>query len=103
MIDALAIYQIPRMLHEWGLDQFVVDRLSLDRPLADLSEWDAVVESQLNSEGQVAIAMVGKYMELLDAYKSLTEALTHAGIHNKTKVKIRYIDSELLEAGSLTA
>ncbi len=56
---------------------------------------DAVVDNQLNSEGEVVIAMVGKYMELLDAYKSLTEALIHAGIHNKTKVKIRYIDSEL--------
>ena len=57
-----------------------------------------MLENELNSEGQVTIAMVGKYMELLDAYKSLTEALIHAGIHNKTKVKIRYIDSELLES-----
>jgi len=98
VIDAQTIYQVPRMLHEWGLDQFVVERFNLDKPLADLSEWDAVVDNQLNSEGEVVIAMVGKYMELLDAYKSLTEALIHAGIHNKTKVKIRYIDSELLES-----
>jgi CTP synthase len=97
VIDAVSIYQIPRMLHERGLDQFVVDRFELDVPDADLSEWDLVVQSQLHSDGQVTIAMVGKYMELLDAYKSLTEALIHAGIHNKTKVKIRYIDSELLE------
>ena len=97
VIDAVSIYQIPRMLHERGLDQFVVDRFELDVPDADLSEWDFVVQSQLHSDGQVTIAMVGKYMELLDAYKSLTEALIHAGIHNKTKVKIRYIDSELLE------
>ncbi len=98
VMDAPTIYQVPRMLHEWGLDEFVIDRFHLDCPEADLSEWDGVVENQLNSEGQVTIAMVGKYMELLDAYKSLTEALIHAGIHNKTKVKIRYIDSELLES-----
>ena len=98
VMDAPTIYQVPRMLHQWGLDEFVIDRFNLDCPPADLSEWDAVVENQLNSEGQVTIAMVGKYMELLDAYKSLTEALIHAGIHNKTKVKIRYIDSELLES-----
>ena len=97
VIDAASIYQIPRMLYERGLDQFVVDRFDLDVADADLSEWDFVVESQLHSDGLVTIAMVGKYMELLDAYKSLTEALIHAGIHNKTKVKIRYIDSELLE------
>ena len=97
VIDAASIYQIPRMLHERGLDQFVVDRFDLDVTDADLSEWDFVVESQLHSDGLVTIAMVGKYMELLDAYKSLTEALIHAGIHKKTKVKIRYIDSELLE------
>jgi CTP synthase len=97
VMDAASIYQIPRMLHERGLDQFVVDRFDLDVPPADLSEWDFVVQSQLHSDGQVTIAMVGKYMELLDAYKSVTEALTHAGIHNKAKVKIRYIDSELLE------
>jgi CTP synthase len=98
VIDAQTIYQVPRMLHEWGLDQYVVERFNLDKPRADLGEWDAVVDNQLNSQGEVVIAMVGKYMELLDAYKSLTEALIHAGIHNKTKVKIRYVDSELLES-----
>jgi CTP synthase len=97
VIDAPTIYQIPRMLHENGLDQFVLDRFGMDMPEADLAEWDFVVDSQMNAEGQVTIAMVGKYMELLDAYKSVTEALIHAGIHKKTKVKIRYIDSELLE------
>jgi CTP synthase len=98
LMDAVSIYQVPRMLHQWGLDQYVLDRFNLSNPAADLSEWDAVVDNQLNSEGEVTIAMVGKYMELLDAYKSLTEALIHAGIHNKTKVKIRYIDSEKLES-----
>ena len=95
--DAPSIYQIPRMLHEQGLDQFVLDRFGMDMPDANLSEWDFVVDSHMNAEGQVTIAMVGKYMELLDAYKSVTEALIHAGIHRKNKVKIRYIDSELLE------
>ena len=98
VMDAETIYQVPRMLHQWGLDQYVIERFNLDTPTADLQEWDKVVENQLNSQGEVVIAMVGKYMELLDAYKSLTESLIHAGIHNKTKVKIRYIDSERLEA-----
>ena len=98
LMDAQTIYQVPRMLHEWGLDQYVLDRFNLNNPTADLSEWDAVVDNQLNSKDEVTIAMVGKYMELLDAYKSLSEALIHAGIHNKTKVEIRYIDSEKLES-----
>ena len=69
VMDAQTIYQVPRMLHEWGLDQYVVERFNLDKPTANLSEWDAVVDNQLNSQGEVVIAMVGKYMELLDAYK----------------------------------
>ena len=97
LMDASTIYKVPRMLHEWGLDQYVLDRFNLNNPVANLDEWDAVVDNQLNSDGEVTIAMVGKYMELLDAYKSLTEALIHAGIHNKTRVKIQYIDSEKLE------
>jgi CTP synthase len=98
LMDASTIYKVPRMLHEWGLDQYVLDRFNLNNPVANLDEWDAVVDNQLNSDGEVTIAMVGKYMELLDAYKSLTEELIHAGIHNKTRVKIQYIDSEKLEA-----
>ena len=97
VIDAPTIYRVPRMLHEWGLDQYVLDRFNIDLPVADLHEWDMVVENQLNAEGEICIAMVGKYMELLDAYKSLTEALIHAGIQNKTKIKIRYLDSDNLE------
>jgi CTP synthase len=98
VMDASTVYKIPRMLHEWGLDQFVLDRFNIDRPAADLNQWDNVVANQMLSDGQVIVAMVGKYMDLLDAYKSLTEALVHAGIQNKTKVKIRYIDSEKLLA-----
>lgn len=94
LMDADSIYQIPRYLFDWKLDQFVVERFLLDCSPADLSEWDQVVENQRRSTTPVTIAMVGKYMELLDAYKSLNEALSHAGIQNLAKVNIRYIDSE---------
>ncbi len=94
LMDADSIYKIPRYLFDWKLDQFVVERFLLDCPQADLSEWDQVVENQRQSTTPVTIAMVGKYMELLDAYKSLNEALSHAGIQNLAKVNIRYIDSE---------
>jgi CTP synthase len=97
MLDAKTIYAIPRDLQRRGLDQIVVDRLGFDCGTADLSDWDEVVENQLNPKHAVTIAMVGKYMELLDAYKSLNEALNHAGIRSQTKVNIRYIDSEVLE------
>jgi len=94
--DASSIYLIPRMLNESKLDQIVVERFGLDCPEADLSEWDKVVEDEANPEGEVTIAMVGKYMELLDAYKSLIEALKHAGIRSHTKVNFKYIDSETI-------
>ena len=95
--DAKSIYQIPRRFHEQGLDDFVVERLGLSAPVADLGDWDAVVDGLLNPEREVTIAMVGKYVELADAYKSVNEALLHAGIQNKSKVKIRYIDAESIE------
>jgi len=95
--DAETIYSIPRFLQSYKLDQIVVELLGLECPEADLSEWDRVVESKLNPEHEITISMVGKYMELLDAYKSLIEALSHAGIHTKTKVKINYIDAERVE------
>lgn len=94
--DASSIYCIPRMLHEQQLDQIIVERFNLECGPADLSEWDQVVEAEANPESEVTIAMVGKYMELLDAYKSLIEALKHAGIRNRVKVKIKYIDSETI-------
>ena len=95
--DANTIYRIPRMLFEQGLDSIVVDKFNLDCPVADLSEWDDVVDAKLNPHREVTIAMVGKYMELLDAYKSLIEAMTHAGIKNRAKVNLKYIDSEEIE------
>ena len=94
--DARSIYLIPRMLHEQKLDQIVVERFGLDCPEADLSEWDAVVEAEANPAREVTIAMVGKYMDLLDAYKSLIEAIKHAGIRTRTKIKMKYIDSETI-------
>lgn len=96
--DAETIYSIPRLLQSFGLDQIVVESLGLQCPEADLSEWDNVVEGKLHPTKEVTISMVGKYMELLDAYKSLIEALTHAGIHTSTKVKINYIDAERVES-----
>ncbi len=98
LLDARTIYAIPRDLQKRGLDRIVMEKLHLEYSEADLSAWDWVVENQLNPQHQVTIAMVGKYMELLDAYKSLNEALMHAGIRHQTKVNVRYIDSEDLEA-----
>lgn len=95
--DVPSIYSIPRNLQEYGLDQLVLEKFNLQQPDADLSEWDAVVDKQQSSSGQVRVAMVGKYMELLDAYKSLNEALEHGGIHNRTRVVIDHIDSEDVE------
>jgi len=96
-IDVDNIYKIPRSLHEQGLDEIVAKKLHLDVPPADLSEWDAVVEAMASPQGEVNIAMVGKYIDLADSYKSLTEALTHAGIQTRTSIKLTYIDSEELE------
>ncbi|MBL1275824.1 MAG: CTP synthase [Ectothiorhodospiraceae bacterium] len=93
-VDAKSIYQIPIFLHEQHLDQIVVDKLRIQAPQADLSEWQAVTDALFDPNGEVTVAMVGKYMGLTEAYKSLTEALIHAGLHTRTKVKIRYIDSE---------
>ena len=95
--DVETIYKIPGVLHAQGLDDIVVERFGLQCQPADLSEWDRVVDAKLHPEKEVTIAMVGKYMELLDAYKSLIEAMSHAGIQNRTKVNIRYIDSEDIE------
>ncbi|MFI0472165.1 CTP synthase [Halomonas sp. HMF6819] len=95
--DADTIYRIPLMLHEHGLDDIVCDKLRLDAEPADLSEWVKVLDAKLNPLKSVSIAMVGKYMELLDAYKSLNEALIHAGIQGRIKVNVDYIDSEDIE------
>jgi len=95
--DADSIYKIPRMLHEQRVDDLLCEVLRLDVPPADLAVWDRLVEAQANPKRSVRIAMVGKYVELTESYKSLTEALTHAGIHTNSRVEIDYIDSERLE------
>lgn len=95
--DADSIYAIPGILHQEGLDRIVVDKLKLEAQEADLSEWEAVVRAQKQQQGQVKVAMVGKYTELSDAYKSLNEALIHAGIHTSTNVNIVYVDAEVIE------
>lgn len=95
--DVDTIYRIPLKLHEQGLDELVVDMMHIRSQPADLREWERTVAAYLNPESTVTIGMVGKYMELTESYKSLSEALVHAGIQTRTRVNIRYIDSEELE------
>ena len=102
-VDADTIYRIPLLLREQELDDIVVDQLRLDVPPADLTEWQSVVRGLEETQGEVSIAMVGKYVDLTESYKSLNEALTHAGIHARQKVKIHYIDSEELESGDVSS
>jgi CTP synthase len=96
--DADSIYKIPVMLHRQGLDEIVCRKLDLAAYPADLSMWENIVDALENPEHSVDIAMVGKYVDLQDSYKSLSEALIHAGIHTRTKVNIHYVDSEAIEA-----
>ncbi|MEM8561529.1 MAG: CTP synthase [Pseudomonadota bacterium] len=99
LLDANSIYRIPGMLRDHDLDDFVVERFGIDcRPEADLSDWDDVLAREFSdTSGQVRVAMVGKYVDLPDAYKSLNEALKHAGLQNLVKVKVEYIDAEDIE------
>jgi CTP synthase len=96
--DADSIYKIPVMLHKQGLDEIVCRKLDLAAYPADLDMWEKIVFALENPEHEVDIAMVGKYVDLQDSYKSLSEALVHAGIHTRTKVNIHYVDSEQIEA-----
>jgi CTP synthase len=96
-IDADTIYRIPVLLQEQNLDDIVVDHFRMDVPPADLSEWRKVVDAVTHPEHEVKIAIVGKYVEHLDAYKSINEALIHAGLKTRNQVQIIYIDSEAIE------
>lgn len=96
-LDVDTIYRIPGLLHSQGLDTIVTDKLRLEAKPANLSEWDAVVDAMTHPEGEVRIAIVGKYVELTESYKSLNEALIHGGIQHRCKVNIVYIDSEQIE------
>ena len=102
--DADSIYRIPGMLHGFGLDDFVVERFGIDCKEADLGEWDDVIEREFcETAGEVRVAMVGKYMDLLDAYKSLNESLAHAGLQTRTNVRIDHIDAEEIEKNGTAA
>ncbi len=96
-LDASSIYQIPAMLHDQMLDEIVCHKLDLLAKAADLSVWKRLIDALEHPEHVVEVAFVGKYVDLTESYKSLTEALTHAGIHTRSKVNIHYIDSEAIE------
>lgn len=98
MRDVDSIYKVPALLKSQGTDELVIKRFGLDVPEADLTEWEQVLYQEANPAGEVVIGMVGKYIELPDAYKSVNEALKHAGIKNQVKVKIQYVDSQDVEA-----
>lgn len=101
MWDVNTIYKVPRMLHEQGLDGLICDKLRLNTPPANLRRWDELVYETEHPQGEVTIAMVGKYVDLSDSYKSLNEALRHAGMKNHVRVKIEYVDSETLNPESV--
>ncbi len=96
MWDVDTIYKVPRMLHEQGLDGLICDKLRINTPPAKLKRWDDLVHEVEHPKATVKIAMVGKYVDLSDSYKSLNEAMRHAGMKNHAKVKIEYIDSETI-------
>jgi CTP synthase len=102
-VDVDHIYKIPRELHLQGLDDIVVKHFSMDLPPADLSGWDSVVEALEHPENEVSIGFVGKYVDHTDAYKSLNEALAHAGVHTRTRVNIIKIDSDSIESDGIDA
>ena len=96
-VDVDSIYKIPGELHAQNLDEIIASKLHLDLPKADLSEWDKVIYDMEHPDSEITVAMVGKYVNLTESYKSLSEALIHAGLHTRTKVNIRYVDSEMIE------
>jgi CTP synthase len=96
MPDVDTIYKVPRVLHEQGLDALICDRLHINTQPANLKRWDDLVYETEHPQGEVTIAMVGKYVELSDSYKSVNEALRHAGMRNHVRVKIEHIDSETI-------
>lgn len=95
--DADSIYKVPAMLHAQGIDDIIAEQLQLDLPKADLSTWNRIIDAIEHPDHSVNIAMVGKYVDLTESYKSLSEALKHAGVHTRTNVNIIYVDSEEIE------
>ena len=102
MWDVDTIYKVPRMLHEQGLDGLICDKLRLNTPPAKLQRWDDLVYETEHPQQEVRIAMVGKYVDLSDSYKSLNEAIRHAGMKNHAKVVIEYIDSETISPDNVS-
>lgn len=102
-VDASSIYQIPGLLHDQKMDEIVCRKLNISAKPADLSSWEKIVHALANPKQEVNIAFVGKYVDLTESYKSLTEALIHAGIHTNSKVRIHYIDSEDIERDGTAA
>jgi CTP synthase len=102
MWDVDTIYKVPRMLHEQGLDGLICDKLRLNTPPAKLERWDNLVYETEHPQKEVRIAMVGKYVDLSDSYKSLNEAIRHAGMKNHAKVVIEYIDSETINSDNVS-
>ena len=100
--DCKSIYEVPLELHKQGLDSFVVERLQLQCSDADLTEWRNVTHAMNQPKGTTKVTMVGKYFDLLDSYKSLIEALVHAGIHTHTTVELNFVDAEELETNGTT-
>ncbi len=100
-VDVDDIYCLPMVFRDQGFDDIVVERLGLKVPPADLTDWEAVVAAKRESKSEVLVAMVGKYVDFHDSYKSLNEALVHAGIKTRTQVHIRYLESQVLEVGSM--
>ncbi len=96
-VDVDSIYKIPGFLHGQGLDEIVCRKLGIKAPPADLSKWEKLLQAREHPAHEASIALVGKYVDLADSYKSLSEALIHAGIHTRTKLDIHYIDSESIE------
>ena len=101
MWDVDTIYKVPRMLHEQGLDGLICDKLRLNTPPANLKRWDDLVHEVEHPQHEVTIAMVGKYVDLSDSYKSVNEALRHAGMQNHARVHIEHVDSETITAASV--
>ncbi len=100
-VDVDDIYRLPMVFRDQGFDDIVVKHLGLNVPPANLADWEAVVAAKREPEAEVLVAMVGKYVDFHDSYKSLNEALVHAGIRTRTRVGIRYVESQGLEAGEL--
>lgn len=100
-VDVSTIYKLPLWLHAQGLDTIVVEKFKMDLPAANLKDWKDVVHAIEFPEAEITVGMVGKYVDLTESYKSLNEALTHAGIQTHTKVNIQYIDSESIESSGV--